>query len=339
LGNGVKSMKPFHNRYFRLGILVALLILIPIVFRESNYLLHFFVLALVWGIVAEAWNLIMGFAGIFSFAQIAFFTSGAFAAGLLTNQLGVSPWLGILAAGVVAAAMGFLIGLPSLRLTGEYIAVISYALHLVLGPLIYRAQFIGVNPGGYIWNVPGLSILGNELSRSIIAPWFYIALIMFIVCLIVIYLVIHSPIGKAFVALRDSEPLARAVGINQYKYKLLVFSVSALITGIAGGFYCYYAGTISTRMLGLDFFVMALIMVILGGLGKFSGGAIGAFVITFLDEWMRPLENYRLIVLGILVIVVMIYMPSGLMGMPDYYNRVRRWLLRRKKARPASEGI
>jgi branched-chain amino acid transport system permease protein len=332
-------MKPLQNRYVRLGILIALLILIPIVFRESNYLLHFCVLALVWGIVAEAWNLIMGFAGIFSFAQIAFFTSGAFAAGLLTNQLGVSPWLGMLAGGIVAAAMGFLIGLPSLRLTGEYIAVISYALHLVLGPLIYRAQILGVNPGGYIWNVPALSFLGKEFSRSIIAPWYFTALLIFIISLIVIYLVIHSPVGKAFVALRDSEPLARAVGINQYKYKLIVFSLSALITGIAGGFYCYYAGTISTRMLGLDFFVMALIMVILGGLGKFAGGAIGAVVITFLDEWMRPLENYRLIVLGILVIVVMIYMPNGLMGMGEYYKAVRRWLLRRRKSSVVTKEI
>lgn len=331
MGNGGKSMKLLKNRYLRLGILCLLLVLIPLIFHGNNYLQHFFVLALVWGIVAEAWNLIMGFAGVFSFAQIAFFTSGAFAAGLLTNQLEVSPWLGMLAAGVVSAALGFLIGLPSLRLTGEYIAVISYALHLVLGPLIYRAQFIGVNPGGYIWNVPGLSLFGNEFSRSTIAPWYYTALLLFILSLGVIYLVIHSPIGKAFVALRDSEALARAAGINQYKYKLLVFALSALITGIAGGFYCYYAGTISTRMLGLDFFVMALIMVILGGLGKFPGGAIGAFVITFLDEWMRPLQNYRLIVLGILVIVVMIYMPNGLMGMADYYYTARRWFLRRKK--------
>lgn len=336
MGNGLKPMKPNQKRFLRMGILLAVLVSVPLIFPESNYLQHFVVLALVWGIVAEAWNLIMGFAGIFSFAQIAFFTSGAFAAGLLTNQLGVSPWLGILGAGLVAAAIGFLIGLPSLRLSGEYIAVISYALHLVLGPLIYRAQVLGVNPGGYIWNVRALSIFGYEFSRSVVAPWYYTALILFIIALLVIYLVIHSPIGKAFVALRDSESLARAVGINQYKYKLMVFSISALITGTAGGFYCYYAGTISTRMLGLDFFVMALIMVILGGLGKFSGGAIGAFVITFLDEWMRPLENYRLIVLGILVIVVMIYMPNGLMGMTDYFRTIQKWLLRKRKPRLVS---
>lgn len=325
-------MNIHKNRNVRLGSLLILLLFVPHIFRGNNYLLHFFVLALIWGVVAEAWNLIMGFAGIFSFAQIAFFTVGAFSAGLLSNQLGLSPWIGIVSAGVISATLGFLIGLPSLRLTGEYIAVISYALHLVLGPLFFRAQPLGVNPGGYIWDVPSLSLFGYEFERNIIFPWYYTALVLFIIFLVVIYLVIHSPVGKAFIALRDSDQLARALGINQFKYKLLVFALSAFITGTAGGFYCYYAGTISTRMLGLDFFVMALIMVILGGLGKFSGGALGAFVIILLDELMRPLETYRLIVLGILVIVVMIFMPSGLMGIPEYYKQTRKWFQRRQKA-------
>lgn len=324
-----------RNRSLRWLGLIVLLALVPLFFRGNNYLLNFFVLALIWGVVAEAWNLIMGYAGIFSFAQIAFFTAGAFASGLICNQLGVSPWFGMLFGGVISAAMGFLIGLPSLRLVGEYIAVISYALHLVLGPLIYRAQPLGVNSGGYIWDIPALSLFGYTFERNIIAPWYYVGLVLFVLSLLVMYRTIKSPIGKAFVALRDAAPLAQSLGINQFKYKLIVFSLSAFITGTIGGFYSCYAGTISTRMLGLDFFVKALIMVILGGLGRFPGGAIGSFVIIFLDELMRPLESYRMIILGILIVVVMIFMPNGLMGIGEYTGKLRKWLSRRKESKPA----
>ena len=326
----METSKLLRSPSLRWAGVIVLLALVPLIFRTNNYILNFFVLALIWGVVAEAWSLIMGYAGIFSFAQIAFFTTGAFAAGLVSNMLGVSPWIGILVGGVVAAAMGFLIGLPSLRLSGEYIAVISYALHLVLAPLIFRAQVLGVNPGGYIWDIPTLSFFGYTFERNIITPWYYVGLVLFLISLSVIYWTIKSPIGKAFVALRDANPLAQSLGISQYKYKLIVFSLSAFLTGFIGGFYCYYAGTISTRMLGLDFFVKALIMVILGGLGRFPGGVIGAFVIIFLDELMRPLENYRLIILGVLVVVIMIFMPNGLMGIGEYINKIKRWFARRK---------
>ena len=304
---------------------LILLCLVPIITSKNDYLMHFLVLCFIWGVTAEAWNLIMGYAGIFSFGQIAFFTIGAFASGLLSLQLGLSPWLAMLIAGCIAGFAGFLIGLPSLRLKGEYIALVTYAFHMLLGSLVFRGKSIGIETGGFLWNIPSLTFFGYEFPRAAVLPWYYVGLFLFILFMLIIYWIIHSPIGRAFIALRDAEPLAQSLGINEYKYKLIVFSSSAFLTGVMGAYYAHYVAVISSRMLGLDFFVKTLIMVLLGGLGHFPGAAIGAFIVTFLYELMRPLMSYRLIVLGVLVILTIIYMPKGLMGASEYMNRIKKW--------------
>jgi len=120
--------------------------------------------------------------------------------------------------------LGFLIGLPSLRLKGEYIALVTYALHMLLGALVFRGKAIGIETGGFLWNIPALSFFGYEFPRDEVIAWYYVALILFILLLLLIYWVINSKIGRAFIALRDAEPLAQSVGINQYKYKLIIFS-------------------------------------------------------------------------------------------------------------------
>jgi branched-chain amino acid transport system permease protein len=314
-----------RNRNFAIAAVIILL-LIPALTLNNNYLMHFLVLCFIWGVTAEAWNLIMGYAGIFSFGQIAFFTIGAFTAGLLTLQLGVSPWLGMPLAGLFTSCVGFLIGLPSLRLKGEYIALVTYALHMLLGALVFRGKAIGIETGGFLWNIPALTFFGYEFPRNAVISWYYVGLALFLLFLLFIYWIIHSPIGRAFVALRDAEPLAQSLGINQFKYKLIVFSLSAFITGVMGAFYAYYVAVISSRMLGLDFFVKALIMVLLGGIGRFPGAAIGAFIITISYEAMRPLMSYRLIVLGIFVILTIIYLPAGIMGATNYLELIKKWL-------------
>ena len=301
---------------------VIFLALVPVITGYNDYYMHFLVLCFVWGVVAEAWNLILGYTGIFSFGQIAFFTIGAFASGIVSTKFGMPAWPAMLAASLLAGMAGLLIGLPCLRLKGEYIALVTYGLHLLLSPLIFRAQALGVETGGFIWNLPALTFFGYEFPRGKVLAWYYAGLILFIILLLLIYWIIRSPIGRAFVALRDAEPLAQSAGVNDYKYKLIVFSFSAFITGVMGAFYAHYAETISARILGLDFFVKTLIMVVFGGLGSFPGAAIGAFVITIGYEIMRPLGSYRLIVLGVVVILTVIYLPNGLIRIPNNIGKL-----------------
>jgi branched-chain amino acid transport system permease protein len=321
---GIGKINMRKNRIVLFGILVFLL-LVPVITWNNDYIMHFFVLCFIWAVVAEAWDLIMGYAGIFSFGQLGFFTIGAFGAGLLTQQLGITPFLALVIAGILTGCAGFLIGLPSLRLRGEYIALITFALHMLLGPLIMRLEFIGIHRGGFIRNIESLRFFGHSFSRDTLLPWYYTGLALFVIFLLLIYRILRSPIGRAFVALRDAEPLAQSLGINEYKYKLIVFTISSFITGVMGAFYAYFVGDVYIRMLGIDNFVKALIMVIFGGLGTFPGPAIGAFIITFFFESIRPLMNYRLIVLGIFVLLIMIFMPGGLMGFPELARKTRVW--------------
>ena len=142
-----------------------------------------------------------------------------------------------------------------------------------------------------------------------------IILAVFLLLLFGVFSVINSRMGLAFVALRDAEHFAKSLGINEHKFKLTAFGLSASITGIMGGFYSHYVGSISPAMLGTELFLTVLAMVLFGGLGKFPGAAMGAFAITFASEFLRPFGTFRLLLLGGIIVTTMLYMPKGLMGL------------------------
>ena len=135
------------------------------------------------------------------------------------------------------------------------------------------------------------------------------------IALFIIYKIIHSKWGLAFIAVRDSEVFAKSIGINDFKYKLLVFGVSSFLTGMIGALYGHYVGMLSTRMLGLDRFLILMVMLVLGGLGRFPGAVIGALITVFLSELLRPLEVYRLLIFGAMVTILVVAMPQGITGL------------------------
>ena len=115
-------------------------------------------------------------------------------------------------------------------------------------------------------------------------------------------------------ALRDSESFSKSVGIDDFKYKLLVFAISAFITGVMGGFYAHYVGMMSTRTLGLELFIFLMLMIVAGGSGRFPGALIGAFIITIVSELLRPLESYRMLIFGAMIVIFILKMPQGVLG-------------------------
>ena len=140
------------------------------------------------------------------------------------------------------------------------------------------------------------------------------ALCLSLISLVVIYKIIHSTWGLAFVAVRDSELFANSLGIDDFKYKLMVFGISAFLTGAIGAFYAHYVGMLSTRILGLDLFLILMVMLVVGGMGRFPGALIGSFIAIFLSEWLRPLETYRMVIFGAIVIVLVLFLPQGVTG-------------------------
>jgi len=297
-------------------VLLAVLLLLPTYFHGNQYIMHILIMCLIYSVVAVAWNFILGYAGIFTFGQFGFFAVGAYASGMLTLSLGIPVPLGILIAGLITAGIGALIALPCLRLTGAYIALVTFAFHLILVPLINsdlgRAMGTGATRG--LLSIPTLVVGSYSFSVADKLPWYYVLLGIAFLSFFIIYKTTHSSIGLALVSLRDSDKLARSAGVDDFKHKLIVFAISAFFTGMIGAFYAHYTGVVSTRILGLDIFLMVMVMMVIGGMGKFPGAAIGAFIITFLNEALRPTAEYRLFIFGAIMVAVIVLVPEGLMG-------------------------
>jgi branched-chain amino acid transport system permease protein len=312
-----------------LAIYLVLLIL-PVFLYKDAYVIGILITCMVWGAMASVWNFTMGYAGIFTFGQFGFFVVAAYTSGMATKYLGISPWLGILLGGLMAAMVGVLIGLPCMKLKGAYIALITFALHLVVAPMIKVADPLGTGGSTGLMSIPSLSLGAYTFSRTDLIPWYYAVFVISFLVLLIVYKIIFSSIGLGFIGLRDSEDFAKTLGINEYKYKLLVFGLSAFLTGIMGGFYAHYAGIISPRLLGLDIFLLVMLMLIIGGIGIFPGAFLGSFIIWFLNEFLRPLEAYRFLIFGAIVVVAIKLMPEGILGNLGFFkNRLGKRLLGR----------
>jgi branched-chain amino acid transport system permease protein len=331
----------------RIVLPVAVLIvlgILPLFYGNDRYIMNILILCMIWGVVASSWDLIVGYANIFAFGQLAFFVVGGYTSGLLSKWLGISPWLGMLCGGLAAAFVGLLIGLPCLRLRGMYLAMVTFSVQSILptfiiwaGPLRFEKWHTGGSYG--LQAIPAFTLFGYTFVKAHLIPWYYLTMAWFVIALVAIYLVIRSPIGLAFVALRDSEPLAKTVGVDEYRYKLLVFAISSLIAGMTGAFYAHYFAAISPNNLSLETFLIGLVMVLLGGLGVFPGAAIGAFVVTILNELLRPTQDWRLVILGALVVLTMLFMPKGLMGIPEVIRKLYRRLKSPQPATLAHEEV
>ncbi len=303
------------KKYITLTSLLAFSIL-PLFIRDP-YFIHILIMCFIWATVAEAWNLIMGYAGIFSLSQIGFFVIGGYTSAMLAKLAGWSPWLSLPVGGLMAVVSGLIIGLPCLRLKGIYIALLTLAFVDSIPYLIILAEPLGTEGSSGLPEIPGLSLGSFDFGVDKI-PYYYTALVLSAISLFVIYKVIHSNIGLGFMGLRDSDEFAKSLGLNEYKYKLIVFGLSAFLTGLMGGFYAHYMSVMTPKLLGLDTFLTVIMMVEFGGIGRFPGALLGAFIITLLSEFLREFGLYRLVILGAIVVVSIIYMPKGVIGYSDY---------------------
>jgi len=320
----------------QLVVLIAFAVvlpLLPLVVGGDNYTMQLLIIAMIWGAVAQAWDLLLGYAGIFNLGQIGFFVCGAYGSAMLSYHYGLSPWLGLLVGFIVGGIVAVLIGLPCLRLSGIYVALLTLAFFEVLGPLLTVGKAVGTGGKQGLFPLDVYSLGGSQFSFYEKQPWFYLCFFLFMICMIVIYVVVNSRFGSSFIALHDSESLAQSLGIDRYLTSLIVVGISGALTGMMGAFYAHYTSVLSPRLLGLDLFLFLVIMILLGGVGKFPGAAIGAFVITFVDDWLRPTGEYRLVILGGLVVVIVLLAPRGLMGALDSLKAL---LTRRRHVGPAA---
>lgn len=300
----------------KIGVLLSLIfiVLYPFVHGDT-YIMHIFILFFIWSIVASNWNLLMGYAGVFSLGNIAFLAIGGYTSGILAKSFGISPWICIFLGGLGSmVSVTLFLGIPALRLGGIYIALLSLIFAVSLPSILTQTR--GITGGAMgLHDIPPL-FAGMERIHA-----YYIIFAVFLITLFLIYKIIHSSTGLAFMALRDSKDLATSLGVNEYKEKLKVFAVSAFLTGIAGGFYVHYLGDISPTTLAIEPFLLAIAMMEMGGIGRFPGAVLGAVVIVFANEFLRLAGTLRLALLGALICLIILFFPGGLMQLVDWLDR------------------
>ena len=301
----MKNFK-FARKTIILSVILLLVILFPLT-GAKPYHLHLFILFFIWEMVASSWNLLNGISGINSLGNIGFMAIGGYGSAILAKTFGLPTFLTIPIGGVVAMVLVTLfLGLPTLRLKGVYIALLTLIFADTLPTLLTQTR----------------SVTGGAVGLHEIPPFFagagkihnyYICLVAFLVMLYVIHRLIKSNTGLAFVALRDSENLAKSLGVSLFRERLKVFAISALLSGIAGGFYVHSLGDISPTTLAIEPFLMGIAMMELGGIGTLFGPVLGAAIIVFGSEFLRLADVLRMTILGGLICVTILFFPGGLM--------------------------
>ncbi len=298
-------------------VAVALLALAGALIDDS-YIRHILILCFLWAMVAASWDLVIGYAGIMNYGQLVFFAFGAYVSGFLAAKLGVTPLVAMAIAAAATGLIGLLVGLPCLRLRGEYVALFTFAVHLAMPPLIQQGRDLGLGGNTGLLGIPPVNLFGYVIGPLDKVGWFYLTLAIAAMSIYLIYFVLlRSRLGHAFVALRDSEGFARALGVDDFKYKLFAFAISAIFAGLAGALYAHYTTVVTPKILGNEFFLMAMVMLAIGGMGRFPGVLIGAFLVIIGNELLRGFDTYRLIVLGAAVLVTVLLLPNGLVSLAE----------------------
>jgi ABC-type branched-subunit amino acid transport system permease subunit len=307
-----------------LALLAALgLATLPLL-TSSNYLLGIGVSALVFTVAAAALNLIYGFTGLLSFAQLGFWGIGGYATALTVVTFGGNFWWGVLWAALINAAVAVVFGYPTLR-TNRHAFVIVTLTFALLVTLIAR-DWVDLTRGPLgIPNLPAPSAFGHSFAGT--HDFFWIAWAFAVAMLLFLYALCSSRIGRTLVAIKQNEPLVRAQGISPMPYKLVSFALSAAITGAAGGVYSFHLGIIDPTFLDFYYMQTFLIIVIIGGAGSFWGVLVSGVVLSALPEILRFSDDFRMIIYGVILVVAMFVMPSGVSG----------WLRERRLTRLRAE--
>ncbi len=283
---------------------------LPLV-TSSNYIVGVGISALVFTVAAAALNLIYGFTGLLSFGQLGFWGIGGYVAALTVVTFGGTFWMGIVYAALLNAALALVVGYPTLRTNRHAFVVVTLSFTLLI-TLIAR-DWVSLTRGPLgIPNLPAPVAFGHEFGGTRQFYWiawgFSVAMIAFL------YALCSSRIGRTLVAIKQNEPLVRAQGIAPMPYKLAAFAVSAAITGAAGGVYSFHLGIIDPLFLDFYYLQTFLIIVIIGGAGSFWGVVAAGFALSALPEILRFSNDFRMIIYGLILVVAMFVMPSGVAG-------------------------
>jgi branched-chain amino acid transport system permease protein len=309
-----------------IAIFAVLIIIFPWVAREIFAISHYtdiMVFAGIYCLITIGLSLLMGYAGQISIGHAAFFGIGAYVSAILTVRYGLNPWLCMFIGMIVAAVVAILVGAPSLKLKGHYLAMATLAFGIIIY-IIFNEEIEWTGGPDGMSGIPGLSLFGFEFDS--VVSYFYLVWSFVFAAFIFTINIIQSGAGRALRAIHSSEPAASAMGVDISRFKLIVFVYSAILASLAGSLYAHYLNFINPSTFDLFFSIKLLIMIALGGMHNIWGAIIGAGLITFMSyEWLHYFEELEVIVYGAILLIITIFFPNGLVGVPgiikDFFRR------------------
>lgn len=283
-----------------------------------EYILHILVITGIYMILTLSLNLILGFTGIPALGHAAFACAGAYTSSLLALNFGLPAWVGLVSGACVAALLGLIVGFPSIRLKGDYLALATFGLGLIVYSV--AKNWVGLTRGPM--GLPGIPRFGLYFF-ALDAVWAYLLLVTFFVLLtfFVTRRIVKSPFGRVLMGIREDEIATLAMGKDVNQHKLLVFVIGAFFAGIAGSLYAHYITFIDPSSFTVMESIIILLMVVFGGTGSLPGSFAGASILVIFPELLRFMgmpsavaAPVRQMIYGLLLVLLMILLPQGILG-------------------------
>lgn len=317
------KLDSFITRFSKLILIAAFILLLLIPFLNLNsYYVNIIIKVAIYVIMALGLNVLVGYTGLVSLGQAGFVAVGAYTTTILMTQLGMNFFLAALFAVIIAVFFGLLMGMPTLRLTGTYLAIITLGFGEIIKTLIIVWEPVTNGPMG-IRNIPYPTFLGIPLTMHNGGLYILTVLVM-VVLILFMYRLEKFKTGRALRAIKQDETASIMMGINTTYYKVLAFVISAVTSALAGSIYATQLGYIDQNTFTFDMSTMILSIVILGGMGTIRGMLVGSLILVLLPELSRDLMDYRFVLYGVILVLMMRYRPQGLLGWrsakPYYLN-------------------
>ena len=285
----------------------------------NAYLITIGTLIVIYAITVYGLNVIVGYAGQISLGHAAFFGIGAYTAALLSTKAGLSFWQALPIVIVISGLIGILLGLPSLRLKEDFLAITTIGINFIVEALFLYIPFFGGALG--IGGIPRVVLFGVKLKGL---AFFLLCLSFLVIVMVICWWFTRSWSGVACFALREEESAAASMGISPVRFKLLAFVIGTMMAGLGGALYAHYMRFISATDFSFPMSITFLSMIVLGGMGTLWGPLLGAVLLGILPELFRPLVDYRILFYTALLLLMIRFQPGGLLGEGSL---VRKWLV------------
>jgi len=293
------------------GLVAVVLLLVLIPLSLNDYYRDIMTLTCMYIVLALGLNIVVGQAGLLNLGYVAFYAIGAYTYAILSTSYGLSFWPGLIIGALTAALFALVLGIPTLRLRGDYFAIVTLGLGEITRIVLNNWDSMTGGPNG-ISKIGRPVLAGMVLNTAL--DFYYLILALVIITVFAMHRLMASRIGRAWIAIREDETAAEAMGINTLRLKLLAFVLGSAWAGMTGVFFAAKMAFVSPESFTFFESVLILCMVVLGGMGSIPGIILGAFLLIALPEIFRDFQDYRMLAFGIALVFMMVFKPQGLLG-------------------------